>query len=626
MATGPGNELIRHLRAVTPDGNGEGLSDAELLGRFIRQKDETAFEAIVRRYASMVWGVCRRSLAQRQDLEDAFQTTFLVLVRRATSIVPREMLANWLHGVARRTALKAKANAANRQSRERQVTELPECGVNDPVWDDVRAVLDGELSRLPERYRTVLILCDLEGETRKAAARRLGCPEGSVAGWLSRARALLADRLRRRGIVLSGSALGTVLGQRVALAGLPASVLLSAIKTPALDLAGQTTISGGVSPEVATLTQQVIKSMLQPKLSALFALILAVTTACLGVGVVARTAGATDQSKSVAGTPPQPVENLILEAVDPALQGTWSAVSIDAVSGNSPETLKTTRLEPEELTMTFSAEQVIRRSPGDDGNIQEKSFEYTLDPDQQPLRLTLHTETHSIRYIYEVKDDTLRLCCFSLAEQDGVEVEDWPTEFSTSENRAKFPRLEVWKRVNLEGLGNDLLHPLMNDALVWGEEVNGLQAGIGIPGGDERAYRFGEVIPLQVNVRNVGEKPVTISYSPEGFRFTRPEIETAEGVRVTFQGDIRLAMPPAVRYIIPTEERVLEPGEEMVFGLVQLGIAPADASGLVPSPELRCTPGEYSIRYSLLMGKDLLVSTGWLRVNVEAAVGGPGQQ
>src|SRR5436305_5459780 len=148
----------------------------------------------------MVWGVSRRVLRNHHDAEDAFQATFLVLVRRAASIASKELVANWLYGVAHQTALKARAMVAKRRGRERQVEVMPEPVIAEQEpWPDLQPVLDEELSRLPDKYRTVVILCDLEGVTRKEAARQLGCPEGTVAGRLARARAMLAKRLARGG-------------------------------------------------------------------------------------------------------------------------------------------------------------------------------------------------------------------------------------------------------------------------------------------------------------------------------------------------------------------------------------------------------------------------------------------
>jgi RNA polymerase sigma factor (sigma-70 family) len=185
MATSQVSGLIQHLRRVTLLRDGAGLTDAQLLEDFISRRNEAALAVLVHRHAPMVWGVCRRVLTNYHDAEDAFQVTFLVLVRKAASIASRELVANWLYGVAHQTALKARATAARRKERERQVTEMPEPVVEEQeLWRDLRPVLDEELSHLPDRYRSVIVLCDLAGKTRKDAARELGCPVGTVGGRL----------------------------------------------------------------------------------------------------------------------------------------------------------------------------------------------------------------------------------------------------------------------------------------------------------------------------------------------------------------------------------------------------------------------------------------------------------
>src|SRR6516165_8974263 len=126
MANNQMSEVLQHLRKAALLRDGAGLTDGQLLEDYLRHREEAALTALVRRHGPMVWGVCRRVLPNYHDAEDAFQATFLVLLRKAASIASRELLANWLYGVAHQTALKARAQAARRRTRERQVTELPE--------------------------------------------------------------------------------------------------------------------------------------------------------------------------------------------------------------------------------------------------------------------------------------------------------------------------------------------------------------------------------------------------------------------------------------------------------------------------------------------------------------------
>jgi RNA polymerase sigma factor (sigma-70 family) len=308
MPTSPTTSVIEHLRRAALLRDGAGRGDDELLGCFIERHDEAALAALVRRHGPMVWGVCRRLLSHH-DAEDAFQATFLVLVRKAASIVPREMVGNWLYGVAHQTALQARRTAARRRAREVQVTVMPDTeAVQQDQWPDVQPLLDQELSGLPDNYRTVIVLCDLEDRSRKEVARQLGVPEGTVAGRLARARALLAKRLTARGVTLSGGALAAVLSQNVAAAGVPNAVVSSTISAANLVAAGQTA-TGAISVKVAALTERVLKAMLMSKLKAAVAVVLVLGFITTGATVLTlRSATAQDKPPIVKEPAKEPPE------------------------------------------------------------------------------------------------------------------------------------------------------------------------------------------------------------------------------------------------------------------------------------------------------------------------------
>jgi RNA polymerase sigma factor (sigma-70 family) len=288
------SQLTQHLRGALLRQDGAGLTDGQLLNRFVEYRDEAAFAALVRRHAPMVWGVCRRLLSHH-DAEDAFQATFLVLAKKAAGVVPREMVANWLYGVAHQTALLARRTAARKAARERQVTQMPDPAAEQPdQWSDLRPLLDQELSRLPDKYRAVVVLCDLEGKTRKDVARMLGCPEGTVAGRLARARAMLAKRLARHGLAVSGGALAAALSQQATSAGVPASVVSCTIKAARLLAAGPAA-AGVISANVAALTEGVLKTMLVTKLKVAGVALLAVTLIGLGMTLTAYRTLASDR-------------------------------------------------------------------------------------------------------------------------------------------------------------------------------------------------------------------------------------------------------------------------------------------------------------------------------------------
>jgi hypothetical protein len=193
------------------------------------------------------------------------------------------MVANWLYGVARQTALKARATVARRKAREKQVTVMPEPeAVREDLWHDLEPLLDQELSCLPDKYRVPIVLCDLGGKTRREAARQLGVPDGTLAARLARARGLLARRLSRHGLAVSGGALAAVLARNVASAGVPASVVSATLKAASLLAVGQAAAAGLISAKVVALTQGVLRTMLLTKLKMATALLLAVAVSGAG--------------------------------------------------------------------------------------------------------------------------------------------------------------------------------------------------------------------------------------------------------------------------------------------------------------------------------------------------------
>jgi RNA polymerase sigma factor (sigma-70 family) len=248
MATGL-RQVLEHLQA------GEGLSDGQLLTRFIASRDEASFTTLVRRHGPMVLGVCRRVLRDFHDAEDAFQATFLVLARKAPSVLRRESVGSWLYGTAYRTALEANATIARRRCRERGMHNVPHPEVAPAEAQDWRPVLDRELNLLPEKYRSAIVLCDLEGRTRREASRQLGVTEGTLSSRLARGRALLAKRLTKCGVALSGSALAATLGQEAVSAQL--------VNLTARAAAGQ---MAAASTSAVLLMKEVMKAMFLKKL------------------------------------------------------------------------------------------------------------------------------------------------------------------------------------------------------------------------------------------------------------------------------------------------------------------------------------------------------------------------
>jgi RNA polymerase sigma factor (sigma-70 family) len=246
--------LIQHLRRaafLSAD-----LSDGQLLEYYLTRGEDAAFEALVRRHGPMVLGVCRRVLRNEHDAEDAFQASFLVLLRKASSVLPRDRVGNWLYGVAYRTSLKAKALRAKRRAKERRVTR-PE---TDSTWLEL---LDYELNRLPDKYREPVVLCCLQGKTRREAARLLGWPEGTVATRLATARRILAKRL--------GSSMA------IPVASIPPLLVASTVRSAA---AGQV----ATSANVAALTGAVLKGMIMGKVKIAISMVIVLSAIGLGAG------------------------------------------------------------------------------------------------------------------------------------------------------------------------------------------------------------------------------------------------------------------------------------------------------------------------------------------------------
>jgi RNA polymerase sigma factor (sigma-70 family) len=343
MAATRTGAVIRHLRAVLrPDG--AGRTDGQLLTSFIDHNDAAAFEALVRRHGPMVFGVCRRVARDHHDAEDAFQASFLVLARRATAVRPRDRVAGWLHGVALRTARKARAMAAKRRRRERPVAEVPEPQAAPPdPGRELRPLIDRELSGLPENDRLAVLLCDLEGLTIKAAALRLGWPQGTLAGRLARGRRRLARRLARRGVGPS-AALAALAPPGAASAGVPAALTNSMAKAAALVAAGQAAVAGAVPAEVAALMEGVLKSMMRTKLSKAAGLGVAVLCLC-GLGAGGFQALPAQQTKAPAAATAPPAADAGRPTADPRLEGTWRLVRVEE-GGKA--------VAPEQAAVTFA--------------------------------------------------------------------------------------------------------------------------------------------------------------------------------------------------------------------------------------------------------------------------------
>jgi RNA polymerase sigma factor (sigma-70 family) len=272
------------LEVLWTEGTLTGTSDAELLSRFADGRGssaESAFRELLFRHGSMVNSVCRQILRQPQDADDAFQATFLVLVRKARSIHVGQSLAPWLYRVAYRTAQRARASASRYRAREVEQMEAVGPSQDESYQLDLRPLLHEELGRLPEKYRSPIVLCHLEGKTHEEAARLLDWPVGTVSGRLSRGRDLLRSRLERRGLAVPSAIF--------------AASWLNASPSVSISLVESTLIAAlryataqSVSASVLSLTQGVLRTMLLNKLKTISLAVLLVGTVSGGAGVWAR--------------------------------------------------------------------------------------------------------------------------------------------------------------------------------------------------------------------------------------------------------------------------------------------------------------------------------------------------
>jgi RNA polymerase sigma factor (sigma-70 family) len=411
------NEVVRHLRRAALLQDGAGLTDGVLLESYLRVRDEAAFEALVRRHGPMVWGVCRRVLGHEADAEDAFQATFLVLALKAAAVVPRARVGNWLYGVAHNTARKAKAMNTKRRAKERQAAERTRPGLPEDERQELHDLLDDELSRLPEKYRAPIVLCELEGRTVKEAACQLGWPQGTVAGRLARARVLLAERLTRRGLVLAPGALAAALAPGLASAGMPMAVVAATVKAAGLVAAGPTAAAGQIPAQVAALTERVVKAMLLTKLKTLTLALLAVTL--LGGGGVVltyRALGAAPAPGLAAGPPRAAAPGDEKAKPDKeALQGAWIGVSGERDGNPLPkEAYWKLVLAGDKATLLTGA-----------GN-KEREGTFAIDPDKNPKEIALTLGSLVLRGIYELnaKGTTLKILWKENA---------YPTDFDSKE-------------------------------------------------------------------------------------------------------------------------------------------------------------------------------------------------
>jgi RNA polymerase sigma factor (sigma-70 family) len=255
--------FFHQLDRLYRDGTLSGLGDAQLLERYLFARDEAAFEALVKLHGPMVLGLCRRVLRDPRDIEDAFQATFLILIRKAATIRDGGHLSNWLYGVAYRVASRARTDTIRRRVRESSVGDMTAMPVSEIDVLGIGPELDQELTRLPAKYRAPLVMCYLNGRTHEQAAAELGCPLGTVRSRLSRGRDLLRRRLTSRGYPPTAAILSptTSLPAQLLSEAVPSSLVSTTIETAVRLASFKGLQAGAVSVSVLALTQGVLTTM-----------------------------------------------------------------------------------------------------------------------------------------------------------------------------------------------------------------------------------------------------------------------------------------------------------------------------------------------------------------------------
>jgi RNA polymerase sigma factor (sigma-70 family) len=632
MPTSPVRSLIEHIcRAVPPDG------DAELLGRFVERRDERALAALVERHGPMVWGVCRRLLSHH-DAEDAFQATFIVLVRRAGSVKPRGMVGNWLYGVARQVSLQAKTTV-RRRAREIQVPQMPDIEAPQDRWADVRPILDEELSRLPDHYRAVIVLADLEGRSRRDVAVHLGCPEGTVASRLVRARAMLAKRLTGRGIALSGGVLAVALSQNAASAAVPTSVVTSTIKAASLCAAGK----AAVSLKVVALTEGVLKTMLLTKLKAAVAVVLVLgvlAIGAIGIGIAKGQQKEPDKKQASETTikkgdipqkaePVQPSEKKVEDVKEKPetkdtiawgkeVDGLQIGLVADASTYRQGETakfaVKLRNVGKAEATITYS---VLKESPPQvttaDGGKVSVYMPAPFDNFAPPIKRTIKPGETIPLYNAEVAVESealARLKGIMRVTTPTICVEPGKLKIAYSGMIKSHPKLAT-------GTVEFEVKAAKVSATSWGKEVDGVQVGIKL--GEDRVYKVGETLTLIVRLRNNGKKDVPFRYYAEYFQKNPPLITDADGKAVKIK-------ERNIWGII--ENSSVAPGKEVDLCILPLDLRP-EADRKKGEPWTLYGTGKFHIQYKevpvvgevKLGSPGITLATGKLELEVKDAEG-----
>lgn len=257
--------------------------DVRLVRRFAAERDERAFALLVERYGPLVYSVAVRMLRRREDAEDAFQATFLVLARRAASWRDGMSLAPWLHGVTVRVCLNQRKLERRRRQRIAEAATMVPTDRHDEQSAALRSLVDEELAALPQRYREVLVMCDIEGFARDEVAQKLSLPPGTVSSRLARGRERLKQRLMRQGVMVTAGAAALLTTMHAEAASvLPASLLETTVRNADAFVWGTAAAKSTMSLHITQLAEGAMRAMLITRCKTIVCLFLIVAASMFG--------------------------------------------------------------------------------------------------------------------------------------------------------------------------------------------------------------------------------------------------------------------------------------------------------------------------------------------------------
>ncbi|MBI3822044.1 MAG: sigma-70 family RNA polymerase sigma factor [Planctomycetes bacterium] len=524
MPTSPVTKVVEHLRKTVLWQEEDHLSDGQLLDRFVEMRDHAAFAALVRRHGPMVWGVCLRIVGHADDAEDAFQAAFLILVRKAAAVKPREAVGNWLYGVAAHAALKARTASARVRAKEKQVIGMPDpAQVQHDDREELLRLLDQELGVLPDKYRLPVVLCDLEGRTRKEVAAQLKIPEGTLSSRLTTAHQKLAKRLARNGLAVSGASLACLLAQNAASASVPPAVVSATINAATLVAAGTGVVAGVVSTKVAALTEGVLKTMLLTKLKTVAAVLLVVGMFASGAGglltykfATAQQGQSAETKKGQGAEAKKQEEQRKLEQAE--LEGTWSLISFEINEKKQPLSwkrhewtfkdgkaeLRRDGQENEDPADRFPSESDSRfpvrpkRRPNENQPEPTQFLRFTVDPSKSPKELNLsYDDSGKMLYVYKLEKDTLTLVVLS---DTSVRPEGFTLKDALPSGSREEVFVEVYERKRIPRAAEP----------AWGDAVDGVRYGISLSNAKAR-IALGDEIQFAFHVQNKNAKAVKLA-------------------------------------------------------------------------------------------------------------------